>query len=152
MVNIKTRFDEKRQAQYLSALREYGEAPLAREEVGISWETVKKQRKKDPGFVELEQEAQRIYRARLAAEVHRRGMEGIEEPIYWNGKIVGYITKYSDKMLELHVKRHIPEYRDKVTVKNEMSGSLGLMTDLSELPDDIRRDLKSILERLVKNE
>jgi phenylacetate-coenzyme A ligase PaaK-like adenylate-forming protein len=53
-------------------------------------------------------------------------------------------------MLELQVKRHIPEYRDKVTVKNEHSGSIGLLSDLSQLPADIRDDLKKVLEKLAK--
>jgi len=145
------RFTEARQTRYFEAIKEHGEPDLARDEVGITYETVRLHRKKTPGFAEAEEEALRIYRARLAAKVHERGYEGVQEAIYWQGMVVGWVTKYSDRMLELQVKRHIPEYRDKVTVQNEHSGSIGLLSDLSQLPAEIRGDLKKVLKKLAEH-
>ena len=149
---VDKRFTSARQEKYLNALKEHGEEALARDEVGIHRETVKRHRLKTPGFNEAEEEAMRIYRARLAATVHRRGVDGVQEPIYWNGLVVGWVTKYSDRMLELQVKRHIPEYRDKVTVNQEHSGTVALLSDLSKLPPDIRTDLKAIIKRIEQHQ
>lgn len=145
-----SRFTPKRQEHYLAVLEETGEPALARHEVGFTYETIRQHRMKNPGFEEAEEEALRIYRAKLAQEVHRRGVEGVQEPIYWNGMVVGWVTKYSDRLLELHIKRHNPEYRDKFTVKQEHSGAVGLLADLSGLPKDIRNDLEVMLEKLAK--
>jgi len=147
-----SRFTAKRQQLYLDAIEEHGEPALARQEVGFTYETIRQHRLKNPEFAEAEEEALRIYRAKLAKEVHRRGVEGVQEPIYWNGMVVGWITKYSDRLLELHIKRHNPEYRDKFTVKQEHSGAVGLLADLSGLPKGIRDDLETMLEKLVEHE
>jgi hypothetical protein len=147
---VSSRFTPKRRQHYLDVLQETGEPALARQEVGFTYETIRQHRLKNPDFEEAEEEALRIYRAKLAQEVHRRGVEGVQEPIYWNGMVVGWVTKYSDRLLELHIKRHNPEYRDKFTVKQEHSGAVGLLTDLSGLPKEIRDDLEVVLEKLAK--
>lgn len=142
------RFTDQRRQRYLDALQEHGEPALARREVGVTYATIKNHQNKDSDFNEACQESMRIYRAKLAKKVHDRGYDGVQEPVYWNGMVVGWITKFSDRMLELQVKRHIPEYRDKVTVQNEHSGAIGLLADISELPAEIRGDLKKILEKV----
>lgn len=48
-------------------------------------------------------------------EIHRRAIEGYEEPIYggrYKEKIVGTVRKYSDRLLELRARALLPEYRD----------------------------------------
>lgn len=147
-----TNFTEERRQRYLDELQEHGEPALARREVGITAEAVRQHRKKTKGFAEAEEEAMRVYRAGLALEIHRRGVEGVQEPIYWQGMVVGWVTKYSDRLLELHAKRHIPEYRDKFTVTNEHSGTIGLLSDLSGLPADVRRDLKKVLKKVAEHQ
>lgn len=141
-------FAKARQERYLAVLKETGEPAAACEEVGILSRTVNGYRKKYPEFAEAEAEAMRTYRARLAMKVHERGVDGIQEPVFWQGIIVGWVTKYSDRMLELQVKRHIPEYRDKVTVENNHSGAVGLLADLGNLPENIRAELKDLLKKV----
>jgi hypothetical protein len=144
------RFTPKRQEEYLSVLQEKGEPALARQEVGIGVKTVSELRRKEPEFGAREDEAMRIYRASVAAEIHRRGIEGVQEPIFWNGTIVGWITKYSDRMLELHAKRHIPEYRDHQVVEQKVTGAVEIMGDLRRVPPPLRKELRQLLEKVSK--
>ena len=47
------------------------------------------------------------------AEVKRRAYEGVEEPVYQKGQLVGFIRKYSDLLAIFHLKGARPEkYRD----------------------------------------
>lgn len=49
----------------------------------------------------------------IRAEIRRRAIDGVDEPVYHRGAIVGHVTKYSDRMLELMAKAQVPEYGDK---------------------------------------
>ena len=47
----------------------------------------------------------------------RRALEGGEEPVFYQGKIVGSVRKYSDTLLMFMLKARRPErYRDRVGV------------------------------------
>ena len=51
----------------------------------------------------------------LEAEARRRAVDGFEEPVYYQGAVVGAVRKYRDRMLELLLKGHAPEkYKDRV--------------------------------------
>lgn len=50
-------------------------------------------------------------------EIRRRAVEGWEEPVFQQGKLVGHVRKYSDRLLELEAKRRDPAYRDSVKVE-----------------------------------
>ena len=74
----------------------------------------------------------------LEAEARRRAVTGIDKPVYYKGKVVGSITKYSDKLLMFLFKAHDPKFRDGGKV--EQPGA----TDIS-----VDRDReKRIMERL----
>jgi hypothetical protein len=53
----------------------------------------------------------------LRDELRRRALEGIEEPIVSAGKVVAYKRVYSDRLLELELKRRDPSYREKFVVE-----------------------------------
>lgn len=51
----------------------------------------------------------------LESEARRRAVDGYEEPVFYQGEQVGVIRRYSDRMLELLLKGHLPEkYKDRV--------------------------------------
>jgi hypothetical protein len=150
MYNAKLPFTQERKNKYLTVLQATGEKVLARHEVGVCRATVDVHRKGDPEFRDDEAEAMRLYRSSLSKEIHRRGVEGVDEPIYWQGAIVGWTKKYSDRLLIEHVRRHNPAYRERVRTEHSGSVDLGL-TDLSKL-DPVSRDLmRQILEREAKS-
>ena len=58
----------------------------------------------------------------LEAEARRRASIGVDEPVFYKGKVVGHIRKYSDNLLMFLLKAHWPEkFRDAV----EYSGPSG---------------------------
>jgi|SRR5882724_9761746 len=65
----------------------------------------------------------------LEREARRRAHDGVEEPVYYQGEVVGHIRKYSDTLLMFTIKARKPEYRDKIQV------------DVKQLDSDIEREL-----------
>ena len=75
----------------------------------------------------------------LEAEIVRRAVEGIDEPVYQQGRLVGFVRKYSDRLLELAVKGGLPEkYRERF----EHTGAGG--APLFALPMTCRVDLGNL--------
>ena len=81
-------------------------------------------RKANEDFNELVMEALGLYQEKIAQTVHNRGLEGWDEPVYYQGKQCGTIRRYSDRMLELQAKRHCKEYREKSEVQHKHSGGV----------------------------
>ena len=75
----------------------------------------------------------------LDAEARRRAVTGIDKPVYYKGKVVGSITKYSDRLLMFLLKAHRPQkFRDGVKVEQPGANNVGVDKDIE----------KSILEKL----
>jgi len=99
---------------YLATLSKTGTVAESCRAAQITRETVREHREKYPDFAIAEARAMDDYRdLMIEAEIRRRGIEGIEEPVFdKEGNQSGTRTKYSDTLLIFHAKRHIPEYRD----------------------------------------
>ena len=72
-------------------------------------------RERDKEFAAAWDEAVAQAKGAIEHEIHRRAVEGYEEPIYggqYKEKIVGTVRRYSDRLLELRARALIPEYRD----------------------------------------
>ena len=144
-----TPFVGERVERYLEVLRATGEKVLARHEVGVGNQAVDRRRLAHPEFRENEEEALRLYRAEtIVAEIQRRGITGVEEPVYWQGQVVGFKVAYSDKCLLALAKYQIEGFRDSVKIdqKTEVTTTLTL-ADMKELPPD---ELKVIKEAVAK--
>ncbi len=77
----------------------------------------------------------------LDAEARRRAVTGVDKPVYYKGKVVGSITKYSDRLLMFLLKAHRPQkFRDGVKVEHPGANNVGVDGDLE----------KRIMERLEK--
>lgn len=66
-------------------------------------------RNMDPEFAADWDNALAEAAADVELEIHRRAVEGWEEPVYQRGELVGTITRYSDKLLELRAKGLMPD-------------------------------------------
>lgn len=66
-------------------------------------------RNMDPEFAADWDNALAEAAADVELEIHRRAIEGYEEPVYQRGELVGTITRYSDKLLELRAKGLMPD-------------------------------------------
>ena len=67
----------------------------------------------DPAYKEAFERAREQAADVLEAEVIRRGAHGIDEPVFYQGKVVGQIRKYSDNLLMFMLKGLRPaKFRD----------------------------------------
>jgi len=147
-----TQFTPERKNRYLKVLEETGERALARADIGISSTTVFEHRSKDPAFRDAEDETLRKHAAVYSTEMKRRAVEGYQEPVYGSKgagmgmAVVGWVTRYSDRLLLELARRYEPEYtpRTKIeSVSTVTQDSLGLQ----DLSPESRADLRRILER-----
>jgi len=140
-------FDEDRRKDYVDALAREGDPAFARIEVGISDQTVRKYRRKDADFDAACEDALHSYRKRFIDELVRRGVDGVEKPVFQNGVIVGHVTEYSDKLLLEHIKVIDRRYRDKLEL--EMSAHI-TTTDLQL--DKLQPESRELLQRILEIE
>lgn len=112
--------NEKRKQLFLAELSAHGIVSRAarRASPGASSgavQTFRDARATDPDFAAAWDSALEEARAAVEYELHRRAVEGWEEPIYggrYRERIVGTARRYSDRLLELRVKGLLPQYRD----------------------------------------
>ena len=97
----------------LRVLAETGKVTLASQACG--WQdtsTVQKARREDEDFAADWEIALLAASNKLEAEAWRRAEEGVLEPTYYKGEIVGYTTKYSDPLMMFMLRKLNPAYRD----------------------------------------
>ncbi len=72
---------------------------------------------KDPAYAKTFEEAKIAATDALVAEARRRAVQGVEEPIFYKGKLVQTIRKYSDTLLIFLLKGALPEvYRERYEI------------------------------------
>ena len=120
--------------QYLEHLARTGLMYHAAESVGVCPNTVTNYRKAHPEFEARVQDAMGHYRDGICREVHRRGVDGVSEDVYFQGAVVGRRTTYSDRLIELLAKRHIPEFRDHVTADMTLTGGVLVVGGMTKDP------------------
>ena len=86
---------------------------------------IKRQYETDPGFHELAQDAMEEWADCLEQEAVRRAVEGVEEPVFHQGEVVGFVTKYSDALLGKLLTGRRPEiFGNKTEVTGAQGGPL----------------------------
>ncbi len=90
----------------------------------------------DPAYkAEYENEVEPKAAERLEDEARRRGMLGVEEPVFYEGRRVDVIRKYSDTLLIFLLKGAKPEkYRDNIAFK----GTVDIANGGNELDAELR--------------
>lgn len=94
---------------FLTELAKLGHIGKACEVAGTTRGTVWARRKIDGDFEERYQEAIRQGAELLEDEAWRRAVQGVPRPIYKAGVHVGDRLEFSDRLIELLLKRHFPE-------------------------------------------
>jgi hypothetical protein len=150
------------QQRFLAAYIHCGEISVAAEQAGIARARHYEWLAENPEYRKQFEEVEDIAVARLLSEVRRRAVDGIEEPVIYQGglcyptKTKGgkstdkplTIRKYSDNLLMFLVKGKRPEYRDnwrgELSVKADLQATHNI--DLTKLSDDKLNHLITILE------
>jgi hypothetical protein len=108
---------------FLETLARVGTVSHACQAAGVNITTAWRMRQSDPGFDQACQDAERRFTDRAERELFRRAIDGVEEPIYQGGKLVGTRLVYSDSLLLAVVKARKPDlYRDRSTVEHALAG------------------------------
>ncbi len=138
--SVRGKFDDASRRAFLSHYAHTAVLYKSAHAANLCTQTIRSNILNDPEFANEVEQAKQQYAELLESEVHRRGVVGIDEPIFYRGKEVGVVRKYSDRMLALQVKRFCPEYRDRIDV-NASSTNTNLISpiDLKGL-DDVNLD------------
>lgn len=156
--------DDTRRQVFLDHLRQYGIAtaaakaasPHASERHGAV-AGFRQHAKRDPEFAAAWEAALEEAREHVEMELHRRAVVGWEEPVYQRGELVGSVTKFSDRLLELRAKGLMPERyaveRRDVNVKGSVAhahvGVAITPQDLLALNESEREQLSTLLEKVA---
>lgn len=117
------KFTAKKKRLFLDHLKKCGFKSTAAAKVNMTRSNITYHEKKDPVFAEEIEKALLMFEASIDEAAYKRGVEGIDKPVWFQGKIVGYDKNYSDRMLEFSARTVNPEKYGQ-TNKVEMSGSL----------------------------
>lgn len=146
-VEIPTKFNAAAQEKALAALEEWGSIQVAAAAAGVSVKTVRHYRDNDEEFGERWEIAHDAFCAKMTKIVLEDGiLKGEKVPVIGrvgkdkDGQLKDekgepmFTYKKSDKMKEMFVKKHMPEFNPNQQVDMTVKGGLLVMerTDLSE--------------------
>lgn len=118
------RINEDSKLRFLEELAKHGGIMRAAEKAEIAYNSLLNHRKKCPLFDSAVLRAQKRFGESLESEAYRRAVEGTKRPVYYKGEVVGHILEFSDRMLELLLKKNVPEFREKVTADVNIRGGV----------------------------
>ena len=104
-----TRTTKRPWGRFIELLAETGNVSLACRETGIPRRSAYVRRKRDTKFASAWDEAITTAVDLLEAEAKRRAMEGVLEPVFQQGRLVGMIRRFSDRLMILLLKAHKPD-------------------------------------------
>ncbi len=138
-----------RKLEFCEHLAKHGRKNEAAIKVGVSRRTVNEHIRKDAIFAANVENAMECFRELLLAELHRRAVSGVVMPVYYKGVRVdqdGEMRQFSDRLLELYIKRHCPEFRDHSVVTNTNLNMDAGLADLEKLTPEQREALRKLLD------
>lgn len=136
-----------KEVAFLAALAATCSVSRACEAAGIGRATVYEWRDEDPTFAARWEKAKAVGADILEDEAVRRAVEGVETPIYHEGKCVDTVHKYSDTLMIFLLKGAKPEvYKDRVV--SEVSGPNGAPIQIDD--QTAATKLEAIMGRLAR--
>lgn len=109
---FKIRHPKKR--AFLSAYVQFGTVTDAAESAGIARCRHYEWRAEDSDYARAWLDAEDRYAEKLEREADRRAVEGVEEPLTYQGEVFGKVRKYSDNLLMFRLKALKPDkYRER---------------------------------------
>jgi len=114
-------------AVFLEHYMQHGHKAKAALAAGLSYSSIRNAEKNDPEFAEEVEQAHELFiHDVLEKAAFEQGVEGIKKPIYntKTGALLGHERVVQPRILELLLKRHDPNYRDKVDVNQKVSGGV----------------------------
>lgn len=111
--------------RFLEAYMECGHKGKAALAAGLSYSSILKAEREDPEFADEVVQAHELFTSRLTDAAFKAAVEGWKVPKYdAKGQLVGHEWKFSERILELLLKRHDPGFRDKQELDVKHSGGV----------------------------
>lgn len=117
-------WDDATKCKYLENLEANGQQGKAAKHVGTTSLRVTNERKADKEFDQAFQECILLFRESCEDELRRRAIDGVEEPVFYQGVETATQTRYSDSLLQFYMKANDPKYKDKLKVDTVVSGGV----------------------------
>lgn len=111
--------------KFLATFADTGNVTASCMVAGLSRHQIYRRKKKDAEFAEAWEAALEISVDKLEYVARERSVQGVKEPVYYKGKVVGHVYKPSDRLMELLLKAHRPEKFNPVQ-KLEHSGGVSI--------------------------
>lgn len=124
-LKVLTPLEQREQVTFLQIAADTGDLTAAAKAVGLNRRSLWALRKQDRAFDAAVLDAIDLWRSHLESHLYERAVEGIEEDVYnKDGDVIGTRVKRSDRLFELLLKRHCPEFRDTMQVEHNVSGGV----------------------------
>jgi hypothetical protein len=118
--------------RYLTFLRELCNCGIISEScrrAGMHRNSITVARRNHPEFDEICKVALEVHNAVIQDEIRRRAIDGVDKPVYQQGKCVGYVREYSDSLLLALAKSRMPEFRDRHDFTLELKDQIKAAAD-----------------------
>lgn len=143
------KFDDDQKGLYLKALAEHGRKGDAARAAGVSQQCVRDHLDNDPDFQEQAEEAMSCYRDRLVGHHQTLLFEGeIHRRFNKDGELIEERHVYPVRLIELELKRHEPEYRERQTIDLEGAGAGVLVAPAEMSPQEWIEQMQAENEKL----
>lgn len=133
--------------KYLAVLRSTGSHSLAQRASGILNRIVRYTESASELIMKLKDDALDENSNYLEDEARRRAVEGVEEPVFYQGDVVGHVKKYSDDLLKLLLKAN---RREKYVMERKQGLAVNIQNNTFNLEgvniSDIKEQLKNRIE------
>jgi hypothetical protein len=152
MARVRRKITKRKRREFLAALSEGSFIGKACEVIGVTRQAVWKLQKADPEFARQVEVSRSVGASVIEDEAMRRGLHGVERPVFQAGKLVGHVREYSDTLLLALLRAHLP---DKYTErqKTELTGAGGGPVRVEDmLPLEVQQRLAAILTRMKGRE
>lgn len=156
-----TRFNKEKKLEYLEKLAQIGVKRKAAWAVDVSPGTVAQHRKRYPIFEAQEIEAIEEFKESLEQEVYHRAVVGWQEPVFYEGEVVGYKLKKSDRMLENLLRKNIEAYRVALSSGTNINANTNTQINqvqleagdaLAKLPKEARDKIRDLIQMVKTTE
>lgn len=142
----RTKVTPKRRRQFLELLGEGHSVKHAAAAIHISRQEMYRQRESDAAFAAAWDAAVDEGTDVLEQEARRRAVEGVAQPIYHLGKIVGTVHEYSDALLKFLLQARRPaQYRQQIQHQHSGTVTHRHTHDLSRLSDGELAQLEQLV-------
>lgn len=138
-----------KQARFLAAYRGCGTVTGAARASCVDHSSHYRWLRRDGDYAAEFAKTQAIASAELEAEARRRAVDGIEVPIYRDGKLVGHRHRYSDVLLIALLKANNPEkFGDRRTTTHHREAVSETVTLKVTLPEVVESDAQGRTVRM----